>query len=95
MRLAATSFPTLPSSGSPLKMRVVSTLTWTIRRTAATRSRGSSNQPLGSIDDAATLVLFHLVAVDEPLERCPAVDLVLVRFRGNAGQTDEVVDRED
>ena len=36
-------------SGKPVTMRAVSTLTWTIRRIAATSSRGSSNQPLGSL----------------------------------------------
>ena len=36
-------------SGKPVTMRAVSTLTWTIRRIAATSSRGLSNQPLGSL----------------------------------------------
>ena len=36
-------------SGKPSTMRTVSTLTWTIRRIVAIRSRGSSNHPLGSL----------------------------------------------
>ena len=36
-------------SGRPLMMRVDSTLTCTIRRIAAIKSRGSPNQPLGSL----------------------------------------------
>ena len=41
------SVPFVIAVGRPSMIRVDSTLTWTMRLIAVTRSRGSANQPLG------------------------------------------------
>ena len=51
--------------------------------------------PVGIIDHAAFLVLRDPVAIHEPFQGRPSIDLAAVRFRRNAGESDMVVDYED
>ena len=50
---------------------------------------------IGIVDNAARLVARDPVAVDEPLQRRPAVDLISVRRVGDAAQTHVLVDAQD
>ncbi len=47
---------------------------------------------VGIVDDAALLVLYDAVTVDEPLQRCFPVDLIAMRGSGNALQAHVLVD---
>ena len=56
---------------------------------------GVFEPPIGVVDDAALLVLNDAIAIHEPSQRGPSVDLVLMGFRRNSGDLDVLVDLED
>ena len=88
-----TASPSLSNgSGKPSTIRVVSTETCTTLWGRVDQIPRILKPAVRVVDDAALLVLNDPVAVDEPLQRRPPVDLILVRRGRDAPQAHMVVD---